>query len=90
MPNLTAEQRQIRGREAQQLLDNETLRSAFYALNQDLLRQIDHVKLDDMEGQRRLVMAVQMTKAVEKQLWLLVQDGHEAANSIQLRGRRID
>jgi hypothetical protein len=51
---------------------------------------MDQVKLDDRDGHMRLVMALQMTKAVERQLWLLVQDGHEAVQQINLRGKRID
>ena len=87
---MTPEQRSHRARAAQQLLDNEVLQSAFYALKADLLSQIDQVKLDDRDGHQRLVLAVQMTKAVERQLWLLVQDGHVATQQINLRGKRID
>ena len=90
MPSLTAEQRKIRATAAQQLLDNDVLQGAFYALQSDILRQLDQVKLDDRDVHMRLVMALQMSKAIEKQLWLLVQDGYEAAQQIQLRGKRID
>lgn len=87
---MSPEQRKQRAIKAQELLDNEVLRSAFYALHADLMRQVDQVKLDDTEGQKRLILALQMTKALEKQLWLLIQDGHEAVQQIQLRGKRID
>jgi hypothetical protein len=90
VPSLTAEQRRSRAATAQQLLDNDVLQGAFYALQSDILRQLDQVKLDDRDGHMRLVMALQMSKAIEKQLWLLVQDGYEAAQQIQLRGKRID
>jgi hypothetical protein len=90
VPSLSPEQRRSRAVTAQQLLDNEVLQSAFYALTADLLRQIDQVKLDDKDGHTRLVMALQMSKAIERQLWLLVQDGHEAVQQINLRGKRID
>ena len=88
--NLTPEQRHSRAIKAQQLLDNDLFRDAVFAMQSDILSQLDRVKLDDLEGQRRLVMALQMSKTIEKQLWLLIQDGHEAVNAIQLRGKRID
>jgi hypothetical protein len=48
------------------------------------------VKLDDREGHTRLVMALQISHAVRRQLWLLIQDGAAAVQEIQLRGKRID
>jgi hypothetical protein len=54
------------------------------------LAQIRSVKLSDGEGQQRLVMALQMAQAVNRQLWHLIQDGHEATESIRVRGSRID
>lgn len=56
----------------------------------DLLNQLRQVKLDDNDGHTRLVMALQINMAVQKQLWLLIQDGAVAVDDIRLRGRRID
>jgi hypothetical protein len=66
------------------------LRSAFQALRDDLLNQIRIVKLGDTDAHSRLVMALQMSLSVERQLWLLVQDGASAVEQINLRGSRID
>lgn len=49
-----------------------------------------HVKLDDKEGHTRLVLALQTSRAVGKFLWLAIQDGGNAVQEINLRGRRID
>ncbi len=60
------------------------------ALRQDVLSQMQSVRLDNSEGHTRLVMALQMTNAVERFLRNVVEEGHQAAVSIQLRGQRID
>lgn len=79
-----------RAREAEQLLANPLLREALYLLEQDVLQQMRHVKLDDTEGHQRLVLALQMQRAVERRFWAVIQEGHSAGEQIQLRGRRID
>ena len=90
VPNLSPEQRRLRGIQAEQLLSNELLQEAFFALQSDLLAQMAQVKLDDGPGHTRLVLALQMSKAVERQLWMLIQDGQSAMESIKMRGSRID
>lgn len=56
----------------------------------DLLNQMRAVPLQDREGHTRLVMALQINTAVQRQLWLVIQDGHSAAHELSLRGKRID
>lgn len=46
------------------------------------------VRLDDKEGHTRLVMALQMSNAVNRHLWLVIQDGQAA--QLNVRGSRID
>jgi hypothetical protein len=46
--------------------------------------------LTDKEAHTRLVMALQMSTAVNRNLWALIQDGSEAIADIQVRGSRID
>lgn len=75
---------------AEQLLDNPLLQESLQAQEMDLLSQIKAVRLDDKESHTRLVMAMQMTHAVSKHLWLLIQDGQVAADQINVRGKRID
>ena len=48
------------------------------------------VRLDDVEGQKRIVMAVQMSGAIERYLKVLIRDGESMAGTLQLRGKRID
>jgi hypothetical protein len=52
--------------------------------------QLLTVRLDDVEGQKRIVMAVQMSGAIERYLKSLIRDGDALAGTIQLRGKRID
>lgn len=90
MPSLSPEQRRLRGLAAQQLLENELLRESFYALQSDILNQMRQVSLADKEGHTRLVLAMQTATAVERQLWMLIQDGHAAVGELNMRGSRID
>lgn len=82
------EQRQRRAVTAQQLLENPLLQEAFGALETDLLNQMRSVRLDDKEGHTRLVMALQMGNAINRHLWLVIQDGQAA--QLNVRGSRID
>lgn len=59
-------------------------------MESDLIQQMRQVKLDDKEGHTRLVMALQISNAVKRHLWLMIQDGAAAVQEIQLRGKRID
>lgn len=66
------------------------LQEAFLAVDTDLMQQLRSVRLDDRDGHTRLVMALQISEAVRKHLWLLMQDGAAARETIQLRGKRLD
>jgi hypothetical protein len=48
------------------------------------------VRLDDKEGHTRLILALQMSSAVTRHLWHVMQDGSQARTQLQLRGSRID
>lgn len=74
----------------QELLSNPLLNDAFVSLETDLLAQMRVVKLDDVHAHTRLVLALQVSRAVSRQLWNLIQDGERAGMEIQLRGRRLD
>jgi hypothetical protein len=60
------------------------------ALDRDLLNQLRQVSLADKEAHTRLVMGLQTNAAVQRHLWMMIQDGVNAEQQIQLRGRRID
>lgn len=72
------------------MLANPLLTEALDALRDDLNTQLMTVRLDDVEGQKRLVMALQMSGAVDKYLRTLIREGESAVGSLELRGRRID
>jgi ABC-type thiamine transport system ATPase subunit len=88
--SLSPEERSRRAVSARQLLDNPLLQEAFSAIQEDLINQLRQVKLSDVDGQQRLVMALQMFNSVQKHFWLVIQDGYDAAQQIQLRGKRLD
>jgi hypothetical protein len=75
---------------AQQLLSNDLFIESLQAVENDILSQLRAVRLDDERAHSRLVMALQVTHAVQHQIWLAVQDGYSAINDLNLRGRRID
>lgn len=75
---------------AQQLLENPLLQEAVSALEADLLSQMKTVSLADSEAHSRLILALQMSSAVTRHLWRVVQDGTTAREQIKLRGSRID
>ncbi len=60
------------------------------ALEADLVAQMKAVRLDDEKSHTRLVLALQISSAVTRHLWNAVQDGVEAQERIQLRGKRLD
>jgi hypothetical protein len=60
------------------------------ALDRDLLNQLRQVSLADKDAHTRLVMGLQTNAAVQRHLWMMIQDGVNAEQQIQLRGRRID
>jgi len=61
-----------------------------HAEEASILAQMRQCSLADKEAHTRLVMALQIASAVNRNLWQRIQDGHEAAESIRLRGSRID
>jgi hypothetical protein len=82
------QQRNQRAVTAQQLLENSLLQEAFGAVEADLVRQLKACRLDDKDGHTRLVMALQMSQAVNRHLWLVIQDGRAA--QLNVKGSRID
>lgn len=55
-----------------------------------MLNQIRTADLSNHELHTRLVIAMQISSAVTRNLWSYIQDGHEATQQINMRGRRID
>jgi hypothetical protein len=55
-----------------------------------ILSQMRQCSLGDKEAHTRLIMALQMSTAVTRNLWVMVQEGVDAAEAIRMRGRRID
>lgn len=55
-----------------------------------ILSQMRQCSLAEKETHTRLIMALQMSSAVTRNLWVMIQEGHEAAEAIRMRGRRID
>ena len=80
----------IRAQKAQELLSNDLLQHAVEAETQSIVEQMRRVSLADSEAHTRLVMALQISGAVNRHLWALIQDGHEAAGDLDVRGSRID
>jgi hypothetical protein len=72
------------------LLENPVLREAVAAEEARVLNQIRTASLADKELHTRLVIAMQISSAVTRNLWSYIQDGHEATQQINMRGRRID
>lgn len=79
-----------RATEAQQLLSNPLLQGAFVAAESAYIQQMRQVDLKDTEMHTRLVLALQISNAVARHLWLLIQEGEVAADQLNFRGRRID
>lgn len=66
------------------------LREAVATEEGRILNQIRTANLADKELHTRLVIALQISSAVQRNLWSFIQDGHEATQQINLRGKRID
>jgi hypothetical protein len=79
-----------RAQTAQELLGNSVLQEAVGAEEANILAQMRNCSLADTASHTRLVMALQMTSAVNRHLWRMIQDGHEAAADLNVRGTRID
>ena len=72
------------------MLQNDLLRESINSVEAGLLKQMHHVKLDDVAGHTRLILALQVSQAVNRHLWALIQDGHASRMDLELRGKRID
>lgn len=79
-----------RGQAAHELMLNPLLRESIHAVEMTLLKQMHQVKLDDVAGHTRLIIALQVSQAVNRHLWSVMQDGEVAHQELRLRGRRID
>lgn len=75
---------------AQELLANSLLNDTIDSIQSDLLKQMHQVKLDDVSAHTRLILALQVNGAIQRALWMRIQDGSAAMQEINLRGRRID
>jgi hypothetical protein len=79
-----------RGQAAKELLENPLLSETLGNLRADLLGQIASASLSDKDSHTRLVMAVQMSGAIERHLKKMINEGGIAAEAIAIRGKRID
>lgn len=78
------------GQAAQELLNNALFQESLTAVRADLNAQLMAVSLHDVQAHTRLVIAMQVTRAVERHLVSIVETGIAAAGEIDLRGSRID
>ena len=79
-----------RAQQAQELLSNSLLHEAVLSEQANITQQMLQCSLADKDACQRLVMAYQMSSAVNRNLWRIIQDGAEAAESVRVRGSRID
>ena len=79
-----------RAQAASELIQNPLLHESISSVEATLLKQMHQVKLDDVAGHTRLIIALQVSQAVNRHLWSVMQDGEVARQEISLRGRRID
>lgn len=75
---------------AQQLLENPLLNEVVLAERDRIIAEIERAPLSDKDLHTRLIIALQISTAVQRNLWLAIQEGHEATHAIQMRGKRID
>ena len=75
---------------AEELLRDPLLADSLLAIDSDLIQQMREAKLDNPEVHTRLITALQISAAMRKHLWRLLQEGHAAQQRIEMRGRRID
>jgi hypothetical protein len=54
------------------------------------MQQMRYVKLDDERAHTRLIIALQVSGAMERYLKNTIADGVMASQQINLRGKRID
>jgi hypothetical protein len=72
------------------LLSNSLLREVVAAEEANVVEQMKRCSVSDKEMHTRLVMALQISGAVQRHLWARIQDGEIAMGDIDLRGSRID
>lgn len=75
---------------AEELLRDPLLAESVFAIDSDLIQQMREAKLDNPELHTRLITALQITAAMRKHLWHLLQNGHAAQQRLEMRGKRID
>lgn len=78
------------GQAAAELLNNALFQESLTAVRNDLNAQLMAVSLHDVEAHTRLVIAMQVTRAVERHLISIVETGRAAVAELDLSGSRID
>lgn len=78
------------GQAAAELLSNPLFHESLTAVRNDLNAQLMAVSLHDVEAHTRLVIAMQVTRAVERHLISIVETGRAAVAELDLSGSRID
>jgi hypothetical protein len=87
---VTPEHRKFRGSDARQLLDNELFKEAFAAIDSYLNNAAIACNPDDAEKARRIVISMQLLKAVKREITRVVEDGKIAdiqINELEKRKR---
>jgi len=75
---------------AEELLRDPLLAESVLAIDNDLIQQMREAKLDNQDLHTRLITALQISAAMRKRLWQLLQEGQAAQQRLEMRGRRID
>lgn len=83
---LMAEDREItsaRGRQAQDLLDNELLKDAFKTLEESYIATWRSTSVDNVTGREKLFLAINVIGKVQEHLAKVAADGRLAAAEIR-------
>jgi hypothetical protein len=80
------EERMRRAQAAHELIQNPLLRESINSVEATLLKQMHQVKLDDVAGHTRLILALQVSQAVNRHLWAVMQDGEGPIRSCGCAG----
>ena len=64
-----------RSSEAERLLKSAVLRDAFGAIKENLIHQLEHSPLSDVETQHEIALMLQLLKRLNGQLLRYVEDG---------------
>lgn len=78
MQVMDSEQRRIIGQEAKQLLENKHFREAFAAVEGYLVMQAHACDPDNKEKTQRVVISMQLLKALKREIERKVEDGEMA------------